>query len=150
MVRDALLRVMLFGQDYEFGDGTKALVESTKKGLGQLGKSLGIVADFERDVFNVPRGCRRFILRPDSGDVRSVSQSLLPFISQLHILTISQLLIACICQLLPPHSRPDDDEHWSVEFQDAEGNVALMLSGHTQMNLLVCNFVHQARAAQAS
>ena len=25
-----------------------------------------------------------------------------------------------------------------------------MLSGHTQMNLLVCNFVHQARAAQAS
>jgi len=145
MVRDALLRVMLFGQDYEFGDGTKALVESTKKGLGQLGKCLGIVADFERDVFNVPRGCRRFILRPDSGDVRSGSQSLLPFISRLHIPSISP-----ISQLLPPHSRSDDDELWSVEFQDAEGNVALMLSGHTQMNLLVCNFVHQARAARAS
>jgi hypothetical protein len=142
MVRDAVLRVMLFGQDYEFGDGTKALVESTKKGLGQLGKSLGIVADFEREVFNVPCGCRRFILRPDSGDVLSISQSLLPY--------ISQLLIASISQMLPPHSRPDDDEHWSVEFQDAEGNVALMLSGHTQMNLLVCNFVHQARAARAS
>jgi len=25
-----------------------------------------------------------------------------------------------------------------------------MLSGHTQMNQLVCNFVHQARVAQAS
>ena len=69
MVRDALLCVMLFGQDYEFGDGTKALVESTKKGLGQLGRSLGFVSNFEQEVFDVPRGCRRFILRPDSGDV---------------------------------------------------------------------------------
>ena len=63
--------------------------------------------------------------------------------------SISQLPLPSIIQSPPPHSRADDDEHWSVEFQDAYGNVALMLSGHTRMNLLVCNFVHQARAAQA-
>ncbi len=55
-------------QNYHIGDGTKALVESTKEGLEKLGKTLGIVPDFERDVFDVPLGCRRFILRPDLGD----------------------------------------------------------------------------------
>ena len=44
-------------------------MEATKKGLGQLGRSLGFVSNFEQEVFGVPRGCRRFILRPDSGDV---------------------------------------------------------------------------------
>jgi hypothetical protein len=41
-------------QNYHIGDGTKALVESTKEGLEKLGKTLGIVPDFERDVFDVP------------------------------------------------------------------------------------------------
>ena len=52
-------------QDYQFGDGTKALVETAKESVEKLGKSLGRVPDFEKDVFDVPKGCRRFILRPD-------------------------------------------------------------------------------------
>jgi hypothetical protein len=67
--------VISCAQDYKFGDGTKALVESTKEGLEHLGKTLGIVPDYENDVFNVPLGCRRFILRPDSGTPRVLAGS---------------------------------------------------------------------------
>lgn len=52
-------------QNYHIGNSTEALVESTREGLEKLGKTLGLVPDFERDVFSVPLGCRRFILRPD-------------------------------------------------------------------------------------
>ena len=67
-------------QNYHIGDGTKALVESTKEGLEKLGKTLGIVPDFERDVFDVPLGCRRFILRPDLGDCENQRRAIESFV----------------------------------------------------------------------
>jgi hypothetical protein len=57
----------LFCQDYKVGDGTKALVKSTKKGFQELAKAIGFSADFENHLFDVPSGCRRFILKPDTG-----------------------------------------------------------------------------------
>ena len=56
-------------QDYKFGDGTKVLVESAKEGLEKLGRTLGVVPDYESKVFSVPLGCRRFLLRPDTGEL---------------------------------------------------------------------------------
>lgn len=95
-------------EDYKFGDGTKVLVESAKEGLEKLGRTLGVVPDYESKVFSVPLGCRRFLLRPDTAE----------------------------------------DDHWSLEFHDAAGNIALMLCAHRRLNLLVCNFVHQGRPGE--
>jgi hypothetical protein len=88
-------------------------VETTKESLEKLGKSLGLVPDFEKDVFDVPAGCRRFILRPDLGRNCEIPPPPPPPPYYSH-----SLFSDCII---------DEQEHWSVEFHDAAGNVALLL-----------------------
>ncbi len=75
--------IELFYQDYQFGDGSKALVGATKESLEKLGKNLGLIPDFEKDAFDVPSGCRRFILRPDLGIHREVLSCYLLFFASL-------------------------------------------------------------------
>ncbi len=64
-------------QDYKFGDGTKTLIGSTKQTLQKLGRALGVVPDFEANAFQVPVGCRRFVLRQDAGDGATAAVCLL-------------------------------------------------------------------------
>ena len=84
-----------------------------------MAKTIGLVADYEKKIFDVPRGCRRFLLKPDAGKLLTQ----LPRAQSHHLTFLSHAHSHTRCS----HPAAADDDHWSLEFQDADGNVALIM-----------------------